>query len=414
MSRLNLLEVAVRWPPETFVGWKLEGLAARGMRVTVASRSIFDPDARLEGVGLVSIPGRTDEGGSARAVVRGGLRLLLTAPRRLVRLVRGVLRVPRAARRRYGGALGLLALCLPLARFRPDVVHFEWHTAAVDYLPLFDVWGCPVVTSSRGSDMNVYPHVPGMAHYAQRLPEVLRRVSAVHFVSEALKREAVELGLDPAKAWVVRPSVDPEVFRPANGTPARDDGVLRVIGVGLLRWEKGHEYALEAIRVLLDRDVPAHLEIVGSVPGEWEGRSGERERILHTVDDLGLDEHVSLHGHASSAEVSARLQASDVLLHASVTEGIPNVVVEAMACAIPVVATRCGGIPEVVSDGVEGLLVATRDPEAIAEALSRLWHDPALRARMGAAGRVRVHSEGHTLDDEHGAFVEMYREVVDA
>jgi colanic acid/amylovoran biosynthesis glycosyltransferase len=352
---------------------------------------------------------------AARVAVSAGLALLVTSPRRLLRLVRSVRRHMSApACERYGGTIGLFALCLPLARLRPDVVHFEWHVVAVDYLPLFDVWDCPITTSCRGSDIRVYPGIPGMDHYVSRLPEVLRRVRAVHCVSESIKGEAVAFGLDPAKAWVARPAVDPQLFKPAawngGGAEGRDGDVLRVVTVGWLRWEKGHEYALEAIRTLVDRDVPVRLEMLGAVPSERRNHLDERVRVLHTVADLGLERHVRLRGEATSAEVSRRLQASDVLLHAAVTEGIPNAIVEAMACGLPVVATSCGGVPEAVTNGVEGFLVAPRHPERMAEALLRLRDDAGLRKRMGQAGRRRVLA-GLTLEHEHGVFLAMYREA---
>jgi len=415
----HLLEVGVRWPPETFVGWKLEGLAAEGMRVTLASNRVIDPEARLEGVELFPIPARQPtRAGVTLYAFRASLALLVRSPRRLVKLVRAVRRLSTARTKgRYGGAIGHLALCLPLARLRPDVVHFEWHRAAVDHLPLFDVWGCPVTTSCRGSDISVYPHVPGWDDYATRLPEVLSRVGAVHCVSESLMREAAAFGLDPAQAWVVRPGVDPEVFKPARqeGRDAAEEGedVLRVITVGWLRWEKGSEYALEAIRRLVDRGVPVQLEMIGSVPAERQTKTDERQRVLHTVADLGLEDRVHLHGHGSSAEVSRRLRASDVLLHASVTEGIPAAISEAMACAVPVVATACGGVAEVITDGVEGFLVPPREPDQLVEPLLRLWKDPGLRKRMGQAGRDRVLPE-LTIEQEHRAFLAMYRQVTAA
>ena len=413
----------MRWPPETFVGWKLEGLAARGMRVTLASNQIFDPDARLRGVELVPIPvWPTSAAGAVREVARVGLSLLvllIRSPRRLVRLLRSVRRqMSTPARVRYErGAIGLFAMCLPLARLRPDVVHFEWNVAAVYFLPLFDVWNCPITTSCRGSDISVYPHMPDEEPYASVLPEVLRRASAVHCVSESQKTEAIAFGLDPAKARVVRSAVDPDEFKPADRTGVApeitDRDVLRVITVGRLRWEKGHEYALEAIRIALDRDLPVELEIIGAVPPEWRNRMDERSRILYTVADLGLDRHVRLFGEASSAEVCRRLQASDVMLHAGVIEGIPNAIVEAMACGLPVVAAGCGGIPEAVTDGVEGFLVGPRDPEAMARALLRLGEDAGLRKRMGQAGRRRILS-AFTQEHEHEMFWAMYQEVVGA
>ncbi|MDQ6915641.1 MAG: glycosyltransferase family 4 protein [Actinomycetota bacterium] len=303
---------------------------------------------------------------------------------------------------------------LQLARLRPDVVVFEWHGAAVTFLPLFDVWRCPIATSCRGSDISVYPHVPGREEYVRHLPDVLGRASAVHCVSESLKWEAVEFGLDPAKARVIRPAVDPEVFRPSarNGRPGAD-GVPRLISVGWLRWQKGHEYGLEAIRWLVDRGLPVHLDVVGGLASEEHFKRGERERILHTVADLGLEAHVRLRGHLPSTEVARRLRASDVFLHPAVTEGIPNALVEAMACGVPVVAARCGGIPEVVTDGVQGFVVPPREPEPLAEAVLRLAKDAGLRRRMGQAGRARVLSE-LTVEREHSAFAAMYREIAGA
>lgn len=403
---LHLVEVGIQWPPETFVCLKLEGLAARGMRVTVASNVVVDEEAKLRGVELLHPP----RSGSAVSAWRAGLVLALTSPRRLVRLIRNVRRVPAGLAGRHGGARGLLQMCLPLARLRPDIVQFEWNIAAVDHLPLFGVWRCPVVTSCRGSDVTVYPHVPYLRAYADHLPEVMRQASAVHCVSESLMHEARSFDLDPVKARVITPAVDHRAFRPSwvNGGPPGDH--LRVVMVGRLRWEKGCEYALQAIRRVIDAGVPAELELVGDSPSSVPTDADEGARITHTVADLALERHVILRGGVTPDEVKRRLAHADVLLHASVAEGIPNVVLEAMACAVPVVATDVGGTSEAVRNGVEGILVAPRDPAGLAEALLLLARDPALRARMGAAGRARV-EERFTLDAQLQDFLTMYREV---
>jgi colanic acid/amylovoran biosynthesis glycosyltransferase len=411
--RLHLLEVGVRWPPETFVGWKLEGLAARGMRVTVASRSILDRGARLRGVELVELPQIGTPKLTPRQAGRRALPLLLTAPRRLLRLLRSIRRLDPGYREYYGGTAGLLGLYLPVARLRPDVVHFEWNNAAALYLPMFDVWRCAVVTSCHGSDMTVYPHVPGHERFVDRLPDVLRSVTAVHCVSESLQHAVTDFGLEPAKARVIRQGVDPEIFRPANGTVPRDPATLRVISIAWLRWMKGFEWALQAIRTLVDAGVPVQLEIIGGDPTEEVGERSERDRVLHTVEDLGLERHVHLRGSVPSAEVARRLQSSDVLLLPSLDEGLPTVLLEAMASGVPVVATDCGGVSEAFTDGVEGLLVAPRDSEALADALARLWRDPDLRARMGEAGRATATSR-FTLERQLNEFQALYREVARA
>jgi colanic acid/amylovoran biosynthesis glycosyltransferase len=406
---LHLVEVGVHWPPETFLRRKLEGLAERGMRVTVAASLVFDEEVELSGVELRRMP-LSARGPGAAAAWRAAAALLFRSPRRLLRLLRNIKRVPPELARRHGGTRGLLRMCLPLARLRPDVVQFEWNIAAVDHLPLFGVWSCPVLTACRGSDVTVYPHVAHLRPYAERLPEVMRQATVVHCVSEALVREAGDFGLDPAKARVIRPAVDPQAFMPQspNGGPAGD--ALRILMVGGLRWEKGHEYALEAIRRLTDDGVRVQFELVGDPPESAITTSGERARILHTVDDLGLEAHVTLRGGAGPDRVCRLLAGSDVLLHASVAEGIPNVVLEAMACGIPVVATDVGGVSEVVTDGVEGFVVGPRDPAGLAQALRRLAGDPSLRARMGVAGRERIERD-FTLDAQLDDLLAMYREV---
>jgi glycosyltransferase involved in cell wall biosynthesis len=254
-----------------------------------------------------------------------------------------------------------------------------------------DVWECPVVMSCRGREIHVYPHTPGHGRWVRHLPAAFHRAAAVHCVSEAIRADATRFGLDPAKAWVIPPAVDTEFFRPpaarSNGGP------LRLVSVGDLLWVKGHEYALQALRLLLDRGVPAHLDLIGEVRPDLVAEITDRERIVGTVEDLDLARHVRLAGRLEPREVRDGLQSADVLVHASLAEGLPNTVLEAMSCGLPVVVTDCGGTREAVCDGREGIVVAPRDAPAMATALEGLWRDPGLRARMGAAARARVEAD---------------------
>jgi len=408
---LHLLEVGLRWPPETFLVRKLEALAASGLRVTVASSAVFAADARLTGVSLLEIPSRhLTRRRAILALLRDGLPLLCS-PRRVARLVRSIGRFAPAARSHYGGAFRLLAMCARLARERPDVVHFEWSTAATPYMPLFDVWRCPVVVSCRGT---IDPRIAGRQHHLSLLPELFDRAAAVDCVCESLRRDALALGLDPAKARVIADGVDPRMFRPVASNrreqAQRGEQSFRVVTISWLRWMKGYEYALQAINALVAHGVSVRYEIIGGVPPELRSQLGERERIRYTVADLGLDRHVHLRGALGPAEVIRALQSSDSLLHPSVDEGLPTVVVEAMACGVPVVAAGCGGVGEAFADGVEGFLVAPRDPDALAEALLALWRSRSLRESMGGAGRARVLA-GLTLDRQRDQFLSLYREI---
>jgi glycosyltransferase involved in cell wall biosynthesis len=119
---------------------------------------------------------------------------------------------------------------------------------------------------------------------------------------------------------------------------------------------------------------------------------------------------VELLGALDSTAVRSRLRATRALVNSSVSEGIPTSLLEAMACSVPVVASDCGGVAEAVTDGREGLLVAPRDPAAMAAALERLARDPGLRERMGRAGRARVEAD-FAIDRQVAHFVEMYEHL---
>jgi colanic acid/amylovoran biosynthesis glycosyltransferase len=402
--------VAVRWPPETFLCWKLEGMAAAGMRVTVAARPTLDPDAKLQGVKVVELPYGDDVPGS-RAVTLKLLGSLVAAPLQTLRLLYEIHRAPSHWRRWRGGWTWLLRDFLPLVRLRPDVVHFEWQSAAVNYLPLYKAWRAPVVASSHGSDGTLYPHVPGY-DWTRRLPAMFEAVTAVHCVSDSLRHATVGLGLEKTKARVIRQGVDPQLFRP-NGGPPEDQHTFRLISIAWLRWVKGFEWGVEAVRRLVEAGVPVEFTILGDDPKDDAGEPRERARILHTVADAGLERHVRLVERASSAEVARKLQASHACLLPSLDEGLPTVALEAMASGVPVVATNCGGICEAITDGVEGFVVPPRDTEAIAAALMRLWREPELRERMGAAGR-RTATSRFTLDRHLEEFHALYREVAGA
>ena len=385
-------------------------MAAAGMRVTVAARPIFDPDVKLRGVDTVELPFGEERPGSW-AVALKLLTTFVTAPRRTLRLLWEIRRTPSDWRRWRGGLARLLGDYLPLVPIRPDIVHFEWQSAAVNYLPLYKVWRAPVVASSHGSDGTLYPHVPGF-DWTRRLPDMFEAVAAVHCVSESLRHATVGLGLEKAKAHVIRQGVDPRLFRP-NGGPPQDGRTFRVISIGWLRWMKGFEWGVEAIRRLVLAGVPAEFTIVGNDPKDEVGEPSERHRIIHAAADAGLEEAVRLVERVPSREVARMLQESHVLLVPSLDEGLPTVVLEAMASGVPVVATDCGGVSEALTDGVEGFIVPPRDSDALADALTRLWQDPALRQSMGEAGRRTATSRftlGRHLDEFHA----LYREVAGA
>jgi glycosyltransferase involved in cell wall biosynthesis len=162
----------------------------------------------------------------------------------------------------------------------------------------------------------------------------------------------------------------------------------RVVCVASLFPKKGHVHLIDALALLGERRPDTVLELVGEGP--------ERERILRRARERGVADRVSLLGPRSSDEVRDTLAAARAFVLASVRlpsgrmEGIPVALMEAMASGVPVVATRLSGIPELVQDGVTGLLVEPGDAHGLAAAMARLLDDDELAGRLAAGARELV------------------------
>ena len=192
---------------------------------------------------------------------------------------------------------------------------------------------------------------------------------------------------DPS-AWknfhVVHCGVDPETFVPAPAPVAKGDD-LRIITVGRLVAAKGFPILLQACAFLAKEKISWRLEVVGD---------GEMMRELRDMAGaLGISDQVKFSGPVSPDEVSFRLQQADLMVLPSFQEGVPVVLMEAMAKEIPVISTTVAGIPELIESGKEGLLVHPGSVELLAEALKDLARDSARRRRFGKAGRQKVIAE---------------------
>jgi colanic acid/amylovoran biosynthesis glycosyltransferase len=337
--------------------------------------------------------------------MRDGLRLAARRPGRLGHLLRAA-RGSAEGRTPWPAALRRMRAHLPVVLARPDVVHVEWESAAVGLLPLFEALGCPVLVSSHGG-IHIRPHA-GDTRMAAAYPVMFARAAAVHCVSEAVRQEAMSFGLDPRRARVIRTAVDTDYFTPVPDGQDRPDG-LRVVGVGELNWMKGYDDALRAVALLAGQGITLTYEIIGGEPAPSSGRPREGDRLRYLIKELGLEGRVRLLGRLPQERVRERLRAADVLLQASLSEGLPNTVLEAMACALPVVVTDCGGLREAVEHGVEGLVCPRRAPAELARALGAL-RDRRVALAMGQAGRARVCAQ-FMLAAQVDAFRRLYSEL---
>jgi sugar transferase (PEP-CTERM/EpsH1 system associated) len=235
--------------------------------------------------------------------------------------------------------------------------------------------------------------VPFLVHtkHGRNRPEWPRQV-LLNRLASYLSNRVVPVSADAAevarriervprrKLLIIHNGVDMTVFRPAPGPGL----VLRhVIHAARLNLIKDQKTLLRAARLAADAAPDFRLELIGDGP--------EREALHALRDELGLQAQVIFLGERD--DIPERLQQASLFVLSSLGEGLSLTLLEAMACGLPVVATRVGGNPEVVVHGTTGLLVPPESPSALAEAMLSLWRDPGTARRMGQAGRRRIEAE---------------------
>lgn len=214
----------------------------------------------------------------------------------------------------------------------------------------------------------------------------LPRYERVICVSADLYETCVAAGTSKERLCVVDNAIDTDEYSrtlPAPEAKRRlgfDPDRFLVGAVGRLSDEKAFDVLIRAVHQLATSGNNVGLVIVG------EG--DERPRLEALIGELGMQERIRLLGHRS--DVIALYQVMDVFALSSVREGLPNVLLEAMALEVPVVATRIAGVPRLMSEGTNGLLVEPHDVSGLAHALTQLVTDAALRAKLARAGRQTV------------------------
>jgi len=280
-----------------------------------------------------------------------------------------------------------------IRRHRIDIVHSYNFYGNFFAVPAARFARAPVVVASIRSMSAMYTPLQRRAHRY-----VCRLADCILTNADAIRQSLIAEGYEAEKITVIPNGIDVASFRgTAEGGqrfrrefafPADAPIVAVVARLGAV---KGIEYFLEAAGGLVQRFPHARFAIVGGGTFVNNGRSTPRDyrRELEAMAQrLGLGERVVFTGARN--DVADVLSQVVVSVLPSLSEGVPNTVLESMAAGVPVVATRVGGIPEAVEDGESGLLVPARDPAALARAIGRLLEDHDLARRLGQAGRRRV------------------------
>ena len=286
---------------------------------------------------------------------------------------------------------------------RAAVVHCHWTISGFVAYWATRLSRRPLVLSVRGSD--IMRLEKGLMGWVNR--RTYRWMDRIIAVSEDIAERLRAAGVDGEKIRVVYNGVD-ERFQPRDRSQMRrrlslPQDRLQILFVGLLAPVKGLDILIEALRLVGDGE--ADCLLVGTGPLE--------EQLRRAAAAAGIAERVRFVGPQPSGEIPAWLNAADLLVLPSLSEGRPNVVVEAQACGLPVLATRVGGTPELIEHGETGLLVESGDPEALAAGLSRLLCDAGLRQRLGRLGRERLAAQGLTWEASAVRIRAIYDELLE-
>lgn len=243
------------------------------------------------------------------------------------------------------------------------------------------LFGIPYILSLRGGD------VPGANPYRYKtlhmilFPiqcQVWKSANAITALPGVVKQVSK---LDPNLNFQVIPNgVDIKKFKPLS--EKRTD-IINILYVGRLIRRKGLKYLIQSMPTVISKTrIMLKLTIIGDGP--------IREKLETMVKKLIVEHVIDFQGFVSEKKLVERYQKADIFVLPSLFEGFGNVITEAMASGLPVIATRVGAIPEIVIDGETGFLVQSKDSVSLADAITKLVVDKNLRKKMGKAGRTRV------------------------
>ena len=292
-----------------------------------------------------------------------------------------------------------------LERHRPDLVHCYYGHKAVKYLKMLKAANVPFVISFHGVDVVKFIDQEG---YKEKLLCSFEAAELVMARSVSLLQRLLELGCPAGKLRLNRTPIPLENIT-FNRRVAPEDGNWRLVQACRLISKKGIFTILEALVELIKRWPKLRYSLAGVGP--------ESEEIQRAIARHGLKDHVEMLGWLSQDELQGVYDKAHIFLHPSELtqendqEGVPNSMLEAMAAGLPVVATYHGGIPEAVTSGEDGYLVAERSPEDLAKALAKLMSSPDELERFSTSAAESVRSK-FGFENQIANLEDIYREAL--
>ena len=376
-------------PNTTFIDLLVKGVAETGNDVYLFGLKLKPLDYTSEHIQVYSTP--SNKFGLVLFVALRFVELLFTHPMRIKLIYQLVKSSNRSSSIREWGKY------LPIMLHLPDIFHLQWNKGAEDWLFLKQL-GVKMIVSFRGNQMNITPNIDETVAESYRY--ALPLYDAFHCVSKAILKEGVKYGAVEDKAMVIYPAVQDKLLERKLERTSSD--VLRILSVGRDHWIKGYRVSLETMALLKEMGVAFHYTIVAG---------GDKEELIYAISDLGLTNEVTLIDNLPHDKVFEQHANADIFLLTSFEEGVANVVLEAMALGTPVISTDCGGMKEVIEDGVNGFIVPMRDPKATAEAIVRFSKLNGEQKQHLVEKAKETIKQKHVLSIQVSRMVKLYERV---
>jgi len=279
-----------------------------------------------------------------------------------------------------------------------EVIHIQWASHIFLFEEVLDTSYFKTTVSLRGRLINITPLADAdlKALYHKTFP----KVNQFHAVTHDIKKQAMIYGATEDKIKVIYSGVELYSFEQFKKTDYSRGETLNILSVGRQHWKKGYNYGLEALKVLLENNINASYTIIGAA---------DSEEIIYTVHDLKIKNEVKLTSKMNYQDVLREMQKADVLVLPSVSEGLANVVIEAMALGLPVISTNAVGMSELVIHKETGLLFENRDVNDLAETIMNFNTMPKEDVEIMSTKALKKVIEQHNWKTFKQSFNDFYK-----
>jgi glycosyltransferase involved in cell wall biosynthesis len=288
---------------------------------------------------------------------------------------------------------------------KTQLIHAFWSASGIIALAVRIFKPRPVVITLWGSD-KLITQIP---IFSKTIIRLLNTADAIVCENNNLKAFLVSKGFDSKKITLIRNGINLDFFQPGNSMKARknlglESDQLILLSIGRLNKNKNHALLINAFAEIVTSKSSMHLYIIG------EGK--EQDVLKNKIKELKLEQKITLLGLLDHKSISEWMKAANIFILPSRNEGTPNSLLEAMASGLPVIASKVGGIPELIQENIEGLLFKSDSKDDLKEKLYKLIKDNQLQALLGKNAQKKIATHYGSWKNQSEKLLALYKQLL--